>query len=231
MKKSISIYLLIIISLFIFTCINTDPDSIQSENYVGGDTNVEWGQVGKEFSVDPKLSGNYYNLNESIEVVNNMDGIVRIMVQLEKLNTPDIQKLLNTLELQELIYMIPPEYFDVYGGMSGDFDLNITSEGIQTYSNIDHVAHTLVKYDCNVGDTYRLSKPDGTTITRTVIAKSDEEDFPYGSENIKTITIEQDSRIPKIKKFIIKANQKYGIVYGEAIMENGLIIGSYINKK
>jgi hypothetical protein len=73
-----------------------------------------------------------------------------------------------------------------------------------------------------------MSKSDGKTITREVIARSDEDDFPYGFYEIKTITVEQDSRIEGIKKFVFRANHKFGIVYVEVYMEDGTKISSYV---
>jgi hypothetical protein len=87
----------------------------------------------------------------------------------------------------------------------------------------------LVKYDCNVGDTYKLTKSDGTTITRTVTQKSTTDDFYYGGILIKTMTIEQDSRIPGIKKIIYKVNHKFGLVYLTAVAEDGSSIGGYLS--
>lgn len=73
-----------------------------------------------------------------------------------------------------------------------------------------------------------MSKSDGKTITRTVTARSDVDDFPYGFYYIKTITIEQDSRIPGIQKFVYRANHKFGIVYLEIYLEDGSKVSSYI---
>jgi hypothetical protein len=102
----------------------------------------------------------------------------------------------------------------------------ITSEGIQDYANLDTEPFTMVKYDCKVGDTYKLKKSDGKTITRTVTAKSETDDFSWGFLLIKTITVEQDSRIPGISKIVYRFNHKFGLVYAEVVAEDGSKVSS-----
>ena len=103
-----------------------------------------------------------------------------------------------------------------------------TDEGIMDYTNADGKPFVMVRYDCNVGDTYKLTKADGKIITRTVTQKSTTDDYYYGMMLIKTITVEQDSRIPGISKIIYKFNHKFGIVYVEAVAQDGTKAGMQI---
>jgi hypothetical protein len=89
----------------------------------------------------------------------------------------------------------------------------------------------MVRYDDKVGDTYKITKADGKVITRTVTQKSTTDDFSYGLMMIKTITVEQDSRIPGISKIIYKFNHKFGIVYIEAVAQDGTKAGIKIFAK
>jgi hypothetical protein len=73
-----------------------------------------------------------------------------------------------------------------------------------------------------------LTKTDGKTITRTVTAKSTTDDFYYGGILIKTITVEQDPKLPGIRKFIYRLNHKFGLVYLQVVAEDGSTIGGYL---
>ena len=86
----------------------------------------------------------------------------------------------------------------------------------------------MVKYDGKVGDTYKLKKSDGNTITRTITQKSTDDDFEYGFYYIKTITVEQDSRIPGISKIVYKFNHKFGLVYLEFVADDNSKAGTLV---
>jgi hypothetical protein len=124
--------------------------------------------------------------------------------------------------------LLPQSAKDASGRLDTDVKFRVTTEGVQDFFNKDQAAHTLVKYSANVGDTYAVTKSDGKTITRTVVARSDQDDFPYGLMTIKTITLEQDSRIPGIKKFVYRANHKFGIVYVEIVADDGSSTSTYL---
>ena len=97
------------------------------------------------------------------------------------------------LSLSIINDLIPANLKDMSGKINTEVKFKSTSAGIQDYFNKDQKLHTLVKYDCKVGDQYQLKKSDGAIITRTVKAVND--DFPYGSFLMaKTTLIEQDSR-------------------------------------
>ncbi|MCS7054348.1 MAG: hypothetical protein NZM09_11535 [Ignavibacterium sp.] len=216
MKTSPIIIALLFLTLFV-GCKkkenNPDP------NVLGGDPNVEFTQVNSTFALDVKIDNNVIDLGENIKVISNNNGLATIKINANVNQSP---------KLKQLLDRIPANIYDSQGNIDVTTQFKATSEGIQDYFNKDGKAHTLVKYNAKVGDKYILKKSDGTTITRTVTARSEDNDFPYGFYMIKTITVEQDSRIPGIRKFIFKANHKFGIVHVEALLEDGSKISSYI---
>lgn len=86
----------------------------------------------------------------------------------------------------------------------------------------------MVKYDSNVGDTYTVNFANGNTLTRKVTAKSTEDDFQWGFYYIKTITVEQNAIAPGISKYRFRANHRFGLVFVEAIMEDGTSTEMYV---
>lgn len=221
MKKAL---LLLITVSFIFTGCEKITSLFEKPkddpNSIGGDTNVPINQPGNTISIGTiKFGNNSYDSKESIKVIKNDNGLTTFEVKAEIPKGTDLENLINR---------IPVNIKDANGNINTTVNLKITSEGIQDFFNKDNKPHTLVKYDANVGDTYKITKSDGKTITRTVTQKSTTDDFPYGFYYIKTITVEQDSRIPGIKKFVFKANHKFGLVYFEIQMDDGSKVSSYL---
>lgn len=216
--NSLKIIGLILLGFFFFACDKDDESN--DPNYLGGDINTEISNVGDEFGLGLKIGDTYYDLNDTIVVKSNNNGLVTLNIKANVSQAPT--------KLKQLLDKIPIDVYDSQGRVNLDVQFKVTSAGIQDLFNKDNKPHTLVKYDAKVGDQYKLTKSDGKTITRTVTARSDVDDFPYGFWYIKTITIEQDSRIPGIQKFVYRANHKFGIVYVEAYLEDGSKISSYI---
>ncbi len=214
MKKFAGFTIAILFAVILISCNKVNSsDEKNDPNVIGGDTNIPLAQTGNTASTGSvNVGGDYYNINSSFEITKNENGIATIKVSADLSQVPGLAAF-NTL--------IPSEMKDSSGKINTEVRLKITSEGIQDFFNKDQKLHTLVKYDCNVGDQYKLTKSDGKTITRTVTAKSTTDDTPYGIMYIKTITIEQDSRVPGIKKFIYKANHRFGLVYFEIVAEDG----------
>ena len=202
--------------LFMASCNLFNKDD---ENDIGGSTDVPFAQVGNK--IDPgsvNIDGNYVDVDASIEVINNKDGIATMQVIADLKNQP---------ELKWIDDLIPGQYKDAQGRLNTTTKFKITSEGIQDHMNLDEKPHTMVKYDCKVGDTYKVTKSNGVTITRTVTEKTNQDDFPYGFMYIKTIEVEQDSRIPGIDKIVYRFNHKFGLVWAEAYAEDGSKLGLY----
>lgn len=214
--KAVKILGLILLGFLFFAC---DKDESDDPNSLGGDVKTEISNVGDEFDLSVQVGDQYVNLNDQIKVISNNNGLVTLNIKANVSQAPKIKQLLDK---------IPGSVYDAQGNVDANVQLKVTTEGIQDFFNKDQKPHTLVKYNAKVGDQYKLSKSDGKTITRTVTARSDVDDFPYGFYYIKTITLEQDSRIPGIQKFVYRANHKFGIVYLEIYLEDGSKVSSYI---
>lgn len=223
MKISYLISLIILSAFFFISCDKLNStDEKKDANTIGGDTNIAEAQPGNEFSTSASIGDKYYNIGASAKVLKNENGVATMKLVADLSKVPELKKIND---------LIPASMKDSLGRISTEVQFKMTSEGIQDYFNKDHKAHTIVKYDCNVGDKYQLTKSDGKTITRTVTAKSTTDDFPYGFMNIKTITVEQDSRIPGVRKIIYRANHKFGLVHFEVVMEDGTSAKSYLYSK
>jgi hypothetical protein len=213
--KKIIFYLMALIVMSFASCSLFEED----ENELGGETSIPLNQVGNTFTSSVYSGDNYIDVPSSVEIISSKDGVVNLRIVADLSKDPSLS-MINDL--------IPSTYKDSQGRVSTDIKYKVTSEGIQDYNNIDQKAHTLVKYDCEVGDKYTVSKSDGKTITREVTAKSDQDDFSWGWLMIKTITVEQDSRIPGISKIVYRLNHKFGLVYAEVVANDRSTISTYI---
>ncbi len=180
-----------------------------SSTTIGGNTDLTMNAVGNEFYGSVKIGDNYFETNESIKVTKSEDGILTLSIQADLPSSSPLTQL------------IPASMKDANGKLNTEMKFKNTSEGILDYTNKDGSPFVIVKYDSKVGDKYILKKEDGTTITRTVVGKSTVDEYPYGFYNIKVMTVEQDSRIPGVKKILYRANHKFGLVEIEIVMEDG----------
>lgn len=217
MKKilfPISLFLLVLLFLACDTTENTettDPDEL------GGDPNIPLNTVGNKFTTSVNIIGvPDTTIKGTIEIIKNENGIITLRASADLTQVPELLKINN---------LIPANFKDMSGKINTEVKFKSTSAGIQDYFNKDQKLHTLVKYDCKVGDQYQLKKSDGAIITRTVKAVND--DFPYGPFLMaKTTLIEQDSRIPGVTKIMYRANSTYGLMYVEVLMEDGSFVGT-----
>lgn len=191
---------------------------------LGGDTNVAMAQVGNTFSLlgGIKIGTDTVPADVSMTVTKNEAGVATLKLKADLTKDPRLAK---------LDKLFPATMKDSTGKIDTEVKLRVTSDGIQDYFNRDNALHTTVNYASVVGDTYKLTKSNAVTITRTVVGKSDQDDFPYNGFAIKTMTIEQDSRIAGIKKFVYRANHRFGIVFFQIIADDGTTIGFYIGSK
>ena len=190
-----------------------------TSTHLGGDTEITISEVGNEFTFDASSSNGGANIQASCEIISREDGIVTAEIEAD-LSDPDFE-FINDL--------IPANLKDNDGKLNTDFKCKITSDGVQDFANIDEDAFTLVKYNAKVGDTYKLKKSDGKTITRTVTERTDEDDFYYDFMLIKTIEVEQDSRVPGISKFVYRFNHKFGLVHVKVVADDGSEYRTYVH--
>jgi hypothetical protein len=91
----------------------------------------------------------------------------------------------------------------------------ITTKGVE--SEISGHTGIIVKYDSEVGDTYKGSS--GTT--REVVYKSTTDDYAYGFYYIKVMKVEESpTSIPGVSKIVYIANHKFGIVGIEITLDD-----------
>ena len=223
MKKLFGLLPIVLLVAFLLSCdkINSilNDNQTTDPNTIAGDTNLPLNQVGNTVSTDVKVGNTSYNIGSSISIVKSENGVATYKVTADLTKAPDLLKINSA---------IPSSYKDASGKINAQINYKITSEGIQDYFNKDGKAHTIAKYDCKVGDVYKMAKSDGKTISRTVTAVSTNDDFPYSGMYIKTITTEQDSRIPGVRKFVYRTNHKFGLVYVEAQLEDGTKASTYL---
>jgi len=177
------------------------------------------GQVGNVISfLGADIGGTSVDISGTGTVASNDDGVVVLKVKVDLSRDP---------VLKLFAGLLPESALDAEGNIDTELKLKITDEGIQDY--IDGEPHTYIKYDAAVGDQYALTTADGLTITREVTARSDQDDFPYGFMQIKTISVEQNSRVEGIKKISYRANHKFGIVFLEVTPDSGSPASVYLS--
>jgi hypothetical protein len=191
----------------------------EDDSTLNGSTDIPISKTGNTFSSTVYSNGVSTGASGAASVTKNESGVATIHV------TANIKSATGLTFIKNLI---PAKYLDAQGNVVLDGKVKATDEGLLDYTNADGKPFVMVRYDCNVGDTYKLTKADGKVITRTVTQKSTTDDYSYGLWLIKTITVEQDSRIPGISKIIYKFNHKFGIVYVEAVAQDGTKAGMQI---
>jgi hypothetical protein len=204
--KLIKIFL--IVFLFLTACSSFDLMNNKSST-ISGTTNIPMNKAGTSFSPYVTVSGGIYSGTASATITK-VEGDVTTI------------KFKATLSAnQPLLSGIKSKYKDASGNLDCEGTFKITDKGILDYNNADHEPFVLVKYDAKVGDKYTFTKSDGTVITREVVRKSTDDDWMWNGMMIKTIDVEQDSRIPGVEKLIYFTNHKFGIVAVRVVLEDG----------
>ena len=180
-----------------------------SSDSVGGDTNLTMNTVGTKVTTNVQVGSTLFPA--SATVTSNNSGVITLDV---KATLPKNNSLVN---------LIPASLKDANGNLSTTGKYKNTSEGILDYTNKDGKPFVIVNYNSKVGDKYVLTKSDGTTITRTVTGSTTVDDYPVmgGTMLIKTMTVEQDSRIPGVNKIVYITNHKYALVAVVIYMNDG----------
>jgi hypothetical protein len=196
---------------------------------IGGTTNLPITEVGNTIATGAvTVAGTSYSVGGGLTVTGSDAGDVTLRLTADLNTAPALLAKVNTWA---------PALASVGGWGSGfltngvigtDVQLRVTSEGIQDHLNADKKLNTLVRYDAKVGDTYRVTLADGSSITRTVTGVATQDDFQYGMMLIKTITVEQPSKIPGVTKFVYRANHRFGLVWVQAQLEDGTTLSYYL---
>lgn len=210
MKKSQLCMVICLIMLGLLASCGSSSERNTSSDTLGGES-VDMNTVGNTFDTSVAVNSTAISTGLSATVTNNSDATVTLQV------TAD----LSNPSLSTLAGLIPSTYKDGSGDLSTQITIKNTSEGILDYMNRDDAPFVVVRYDAEVGDRYTLTKSNGAVITRTVTAKSSTDDYYWQGMYIKTITVEQDSRISGIDRIIYNANHRFGLVGIEFVLDDG----------
>ncbi len=204
-------------------------DSPTGSDPIGGSTDLPISAVGNTIPTGSiNINGTYYNVGSALTVTANQNGLTTLHLTANLANAPALQAKLTALASSLTGAGGWASGFLSGGAIDTDIKLRVTSDGIQDFFNADKKQQTLVRYDAKVGDTYQTTLGNGSTVTRTVTAVSTTDDFPYGMMMIKTIKVEMDSHVAGIRKFVYRANHRFGLVFVEAQMEDGTSISYYL---
>lgn len=211
MKRSILYVFLAGMALSNLSCKKED-----SSGKLGGNTDLDLTKVGTETSIYVDAPGG--NLPEmKMTVSDNNDGDVTYNVTVDFTGHPDSAV---------LVGLIPDRFLDAQNRFNFDIKMRITSEGYQDYVNDPNVPFTICRYEDPVGTTYTHKLSTGTTISRTITEKTGLDDWPYGWLLIKTTEVTQTSFSPEadavFKTLKFRLNHRFGLVYLEAELENGM---------
>jgi len=203
--------LLILFTVLISCSKKEEENQDQDSSQLGGDPNIALNTVGNTFTQSIAIYGSYVQIESSAEIIQSENGVNTLKI---------IADLSQSYELEQINAMIPAQFKDNQGRLNVEARAKATSEGILDYTNMDEKPFLAVRYDAEVGDTYKLRKSNGTTITRIVTYKSEVDDFFWGLMLIKVIKVVQDSRIPGICDITYVFNHKYGLVAVEICTED-----------
>lgn len=201
--------------------------SCSKNNTLGGDTNVDFAQVGQTSSVYINVSGTPLPAT-SIKVINNTDGMVTYSASVNTKAYPaDLIKLLLDNLPTALAYYNPKDFtysISPSGQMDLQFKLKITTEGIQNF--LVNGEPWTVRYADGVGTKYEVDTKTGETLTAEITEKTGKDDWPYGFYMIKTSKVEYVAPVEDkvINKVSYRVNHKFGLVYIKAEFRNGKVV-------
>jgi len=158
--------------------------------------------------------------NVGNEFWTNADGVNNMKMEVKTLDngisTIDISGTITDPDYKNILSWIHVDKFGNYDDQTGEFNVSVkmkfTSEGIADYLNVEGGDFVLGKFDAKVGDKYTYESSRGKSYTRTVTARSETDEFPYGFYNIKTITIDEPGRTPAIECIEYYINHRFGLV-------------------
>ncbi len=233
MKRLYFSCLSVLVLMIYFVACNQSPTATDSNpGVIGGETNLELTKVGSDFPVffvtDPQIDG-LQDFENSTKITKNDNGMVTFYHK-STFDSTFIEALDTALGLDDLPdhLKLPAlaEYAKRIGAkldttdkermtLTAEFTVKITSEGMQEYfgkNNNLTTPHTLVKYAWNVGNVYEFTNTEGIKVKRTVVAKSEADDYKLSHLKIKVIQVEETKEDPIVEKITYIANHKYGLV-------------------
>lgn len=224
MKKTYFLFLVLSLSFSLFSCKEIEDlfNKKEDPNTLGGDANTPISAVGNTFSTSMQFGNQYPNVPSNITITKKENDIATVHSEFDLSGSPEL-----LAKFKQSI----PQYIDSDGKLKVDLQYKITSEGIQDFNNKDKKALTICKYSDGVGATYEITRSDGNKLTRKITEKTGQDDFSYNMMLIKTSKIEQETRIPGIRKLVYRTNHKFGLVYVQAVFEDGTSANLYVYPK
>jgi hypothetical protein len=230
-KFLFSVGTLLGLGIWLLSCeSSTDPFD------VGGSTDLELTEVGNTFPVTIEANGSWAldaHIRDTTLVINRGNGIVTFQGRYH-IDSVGFAMLDTLLGIQAVPLDIKRAALDYYLRKLGatidssnkndivvriTFQLKVTSDGIaEFFSSKGDVSRprAMVKYSWNVGDQIRFTDDDGVTITRKVVLKSTEDDYPIAFWLVKTIDVEQTAENSPfsniVQRLVIIGNHKFGLV-------------------
>jgi len=191
---------------------NDDPGNVSGEQSTIGDV------------------GNTFTMSTMSEISDAEGSVTELK---DGVSTVSVSGTVIDESFKQLAELIPNFAFGTYdkttGQFSGELKMKFTKDGIVDYLNSEERPFVIARFDADVGDTYSVEKVNGGgSFTRTVTARSDEDDFPYGFYYIKTITVEEPGRNPAISKVKYRLNHRFGLVHVTLVMQDKSEISSYL---
>ena len=202
---------------------SSDESASSGGNSLSGDANIAMNTVGNVFSLgDIQVGSTPVPCDGKMTIVSNEGGVITAKLEVST------QSLKQVPAFATILAGVQPQHLDPDGNISTELKFKSTSEGILDYANMDEKPHMLIRYADGVGTEYTITKSSGRKLTRRIVAKSSEDDFPYGFMYIKTTTVESDINTGGIRKAVYRANHKFGIVYVELTLEDGSTMSAYL---
>lgn len=218
-------------------------DSSTDPNVLDGDTNLEATEVGSEFGIYLEMEGDnkgvLSQVEDSVVVKSRENGITTLSAKFVFNGSmmSDVDTLLGIEVLSEATRR------DIVNHFLKRFDAQLDTSDIERYTVTTEIKvkatdkgiqdfvyskgntnkpFTLIKYDDGVGDSYSFTADDGTKYTRTIVSKSDKDEYPLGFFNIKVTKVDETQpNDPLLKTVSYYTNHKFGLVGIELETING----------
>ncbi len=240
--KTRNFYLLFAFVFLVFVSCKDDADD---PNSLGGNTDITLNKVGNEYGVYLDIDGaNSSILNgvkDSVYITESSNGNITVKAHF-KFNLEQVRHLDTLFGMQDLSSELKKSYVDYFiskwgakldttnkDAMTYEIDLKgkVTSEGIQEYIHGGQSKpFTIVKYGDPVGTKYEFTDDNGGKITRTIVSKSEVEDYDLSIYRIKTIKVKEVKESPLIEDVTYITNHKFGLVGIVVKMKSGKIINA-----
>lgn len=171
---------------------------------IGGDQSP-MGEVGAEYSIS-EYAVSEFGISNVLGTVISLNGGVSNMTLTATVTNAAIRNVLSNLPGTTVSgnnVNMTIKYKSTKDGLSVEAPL---AEGI------------IVDYDAKVGDTYKMS---GSNRKREVVARSTDDDHPYGFYYIKVTEILEPTESFGIRSVTYLANHKFGLVGLTIILDDG----------